>query len=230
MTATADTSSPPSPEPFHLRDSALVSQGTGFKAQTLAEFHDGLLRVEAASIYHHFWGRFLASRFSEPEYNNDFASWVHRALHEKALAEKLSMINPMAYPAIEDLREEVADRIAEHLDLTEYVAWAKADQRFYFVKAQLVVFDTNRTLHRPADLLAALPTMSLGSVFYHFIDARRRTDGGCDDFSAWLLGWGDEYTGLCSDLSALDPFFSSLNQLRWRVEQLLKTRLKGGAA
>lgn len=215
-------------KPFHLRDCALVSLSTGLKAQTLAEFQDDLMRVDAASIYHHFWGRFLASRFSEPEYNNDFASWVYRALHEKALAEKLSMINPMSYATIDNIREEVVDCIAEHLDLSDYVAWAKADQRFYFLKSQIVVFDTNRYLEQPKDLLTAIPTMSLGSVFYHFIDARRRTDGGCDDFSAWLKGWGDEYAELCLQLTALDPFFSSLNELRWRVQQFMQKRLEGG--
>ncbi len=216
--------------PFSLRDCALVAQSTGFKAQTLAEFHDSLLRVDAASIYHHFWGRFLAPTFSEPEYNNDFASWIYRALHEKALAERLSMITPAAYSAIEDIREEVADRIAEHLDLSEYVPWAKADQKFYFLRSQIVVFDTGRCLHQPADLLAVIPTMSLGSVFYHFIDARRRTEENCDDFSAWLTGWGEEYADLRGQLTAVDPFFSSLNELRWRVEQLMKNRLEGGAS
>jgi hypothetical protein len=215
-------------QPFHLRDCALVAQSTGYKAQTLAEFHDNLLRVDAASIYHHFWGRLLAPRFSEPEYNNDFASWIYRALHEKALAEKLSMITPAAYTAIEEIREEAADCIAEHLDISEYMPWAKADQKFYFLRSQIVIFDTNRYLHQPSDLLAAIPSMSLGSVFYHFIDARRRTEGNCDDFSAWLAGWDEEYADLRSQLSAIDPFFSSLNELRWRVEQLMKSRLEGG--
>ena len=201
---------------------------TGLKAQTLAEFHDNLQRVDAASIYHHFWGRFLDSRFSEPEYNNDFASWVYRALHEKALAEKLSMINP-TFATIENIREEVVDIIAEHLDLTDYMAWSKADQRFYFLRSQIVVFDTNRFLHRPEDLLAAIPNLSLGAVFYHFIDARRRTDQGHDDFSAWLMGWGEGFAELCRQLTALDPFFSSLKELRWRVEGLLRKRLKGCA-
>lgn len=213
--------------PFHLRDCALVAQSTGFKAQTLAEFHDSLLRVDTASIYHHFWGRFLESRFSEPEYNNDFASWIYRALHEKALAEKLSMISPKAYTATEDIREEVADCVAEHLDLSEYMPWAKADQKFYFLQSQIVVFDTGRYLHEPADLLAALPSMSLGSVFYHFIDARRRTQDNCDDFSAWLAGWGEEFADLRSQIGAIDPFFSSLNELRWRVEQLMRSRMVG---
>ncbi len=220
----------PVQEPFHLRDCALVAQSTGFKAQTLAEFHDALIRVDAASIYHHFWGRFLESRFDEPEYNNDFASWTYRALHEKVLAEKLSMITPTAYATIEEIREDVVDTVAEHLDRQDYMPWARADQRFYFLKSQIVVFDTRRYLHHPSELLSVLHDMSLGSVFYHFIDARRRTPLCCDDFSAWLQGWGDEFSLLRSQLLAIDPFFSSLKELRWRVEQLLKTTLGGSAS
>lgn len=215
--------------PFALRDCALVAQSTGFKAQTLAEFNDSLARVEAPSIYHHFWGRFLAPRFSEPEYSNDFASWVYRALHEKALAERLSMINPTAFEAIEQIREEVVECIAAHLDVSEYMPWARADQRFYFLKSQIVVFDTGRFLEQPEDLLSVIPTMSLGSIFYHFIDARRRTEDGCDDFSAWLMGRGEAYSWVAQQIQAIDPFFSSLKELRWRVEQLMRTALQGGA-
>ncbi len=227
---TRTNSSNPAQPPFHLRDCALVVQSTGFKSQTLSEFYDAILRVEGASIYHHFWGRFLAPRFDEPEYNNDFASWIYRALHEKALAEKLSMITPTAYTTIEEIREEMADRIAEELDLYEYVPWAKADQRFYFLKSQIVVFDTGHFLHHPTDLLSAISEMSLGSVFYHFIDARRRTEACCDDFSTWLLGWDEEFIHISNQLRTIDPFFSSLKELRWRVEHLLQNALEGGVS
>ncbi len=39
------------------------------------------------------------------------------------------------------------------------------------------------------------------------------------------MGWGDDYHGLAVNL-AMDPFFSSLKELRWRVEQLMKTALE----
>jgi len=215
----------PNQDPFHVRDCALVAQSAGYKAQTLAEFHDALMMVDAASIYHHFWGRFLEPRFDEPEYNNDFASWVHRALHEKALAEKLSMVTPTAYDTIEEIREEVVDRVAEQIDLYEYMPWAKADQKFYFLRSQIVVFDTGVYLNHPADLLSVINEIPLGSIFYHFIDSRRRTQGCCDDFSAWLQGWGEEFAQIRNQLMAIDPFFSSLSELRSRVAQLLKNEL-----
>ena len=222
---TQKNSPAPNQEPFQVRDCALVAQSAGYKAQTLAEFHDALTMVDATSIYHHFWGRFLAPRFDEPEYNNDFASWAYRALHENALAEKLSMITPTSYDTIEEIREEVVDRVAEHLDLYEYMPWARADQKFYFLRSQIVVFDTGISLNHPTDLLSVIHEMSLGSIFYHFIDARRRTQECCDDFSAWLRGWDEEFSQIRNQLMTIDPFFSSLKELRWRVAQLLKNEL-----
>ncbi len=35
-----------------------------------------------------------------------------------------------------------------------------------------------------------------------------------DDFSAWLADFGNDYAGLLSDLAGIDPYFSSLIELR----------------
>ncbi len=202
------------PEVFRVRDCALVALATGLSAQNLREFRDGLQRVHEGSIYHHFWGRFLQSQFDEPEYNNDFASWIYHGLHEKALAERLSVIDPTEYDDIGSLREDILERVEERLDETEFVAWAKVDEQFQFVRSQIVVLDTGKIIERPESLAKAVSEMSLGSIFYHFIDARRRTPEKIDDFSAWLSDWGEKYVSLREAIMAIDPFFSSLKELR----------------
>ncbi len=201
-------------EAFRVRDCALVALATGLSAQNLREFRDGLQRVHEGSIYHHFWGRFLQPQFDEPEYNNDFASWIYHGLHEKALAERLSVIDPTEYEDISSLREDILERVEERLDETEFVAWARVDEQFHFVRSQIVVLDTGKIIEQPEGLAKAVSEMSLGSIFYHFIDARRRTPEKIDDFSAWLLGWGEKYDTLRYSLMAIDPFFSSLKELR----------------
>lgn len=202
------------PEAFRVRDCALVALATGLSAQNLREFRDGLQRVHEGSIYHHFWGRFLQPQFDEPEYNNDFASWIYHCLHEKALAERLSVIDPTEYEDIGSLREDILERVEERLDETEFVAWARVDEQFHFARSQIVVLDTGKTIEQPEGLAKAVSEMSLGSIFYHFIDARRRTPEKIDDFSAWLSGWGEKYANLRQGLIAIDPFFSSLKELR----------------
>ncbi len=212
----------PLTEPFKIRDCALVAMATGFRAQNLREFRDGLMAVPEGSIYHHFWGRFLQPQFDEPEYNNDFAAWVYHGLHEKSLAERLSVIDPTDFDNIEDLRQELIERVEDRLDEFEFIPWARADQLFHFVKSQIVVMDTGKQIEEPHQLPLAVKNMSLGSIFYHFIDARKRTEDRSDDFSAWLVGWGDMYNDLRMQIMAIDPYFSSLKDLRRDLSDLFE--------
>ena len=56
--------------------------------------------------------------------------------------------------------------------------------------------------------------MSVGSIFYHFIDARRREPVGVDDFRAWLMGLGARLHPALRRLAEVDPYFESLYVLR----------------
>lgn len=211
------------PSTFLVRDCALVVLATGKSAQNLRELRDGIREVPQSSIYHHFWGRLLQPQFDEPEYSNDFASWSHRALNDKALAERLSVVDPIDYVDIEELREELVDIIEQRLDESEVLYWAQADQQFHFLQGQIVVFDTGRRVVEPAELAQVVPSLSAGSVFYHFIDARRRTEESIDDFSGWLEGYGERYRELIDQLGGIDPCFSSLSDVREMLTRILET-------
>lgn len=200
--------------PFAVKDCALITIATGIKVQNLKEFAWALKDIPLGSIYHHFWGRLLQPLFDEPEYNNDFASWASHGLHDKTLAEQLSMIIPTDYKDIESLRQEIVDVVELRLDEFEYVPWSKADQQFHFLKSQIVVFDTGIRFHQPAELLPQINSLSTGSIYYHFIDARNRTKERWDDFSSWLAGFGNVYSDLVECLCAVDPYFSSLKEIR----------------
>jgi hypothetical protein len=205
--------------PFAVKDCALITIATGMKAQNLKEFRDDLAQVHPSSIYHHFWGRLLGPQFDEPEYNNDFASWAFRGLHDKPLAERLSMVIPTDFDDLECLRQEVIEVVEQRLDESEMIPWAKADQQFHFLKSQLVVFDTGLRFDNPDQLLPHLNSLSTGSIYYHFIDARSRTCDRIDDFSTWMSGLGDQYLPLLNRLCGIDPYFSSLKEIRQIVSR-----------
>ena len=124
------------------------------------------------------------------------------------------MVNPAKFGSLEELRQELIEIIETRLDESEIVPWAKVDQQFHFLRSQVVVLDTGKRVDSPAMLKEAVPELSRESIFYHFIDARRRTPGREDDFSAWLRGFGEEYAGLRKNLASIDPYFSTLNHLR----------------
>jgi Family of unknown function (DUF5752) len=205
---------------FAIMDCALAIIATGRRAQTLRELRDILRDIHPGCVYHHFWGTLLRPQFSDREYNNDFATWCRRSLHDARVAERLAVIDPADYSDLEGLRQELIDIIDERLDETELTLFAQADQQFHFARSIIVLFDTHKRIAHPQELADALPQLSVGSVFYHFIDARRREPIGVDDFRAWLMGLEPEYKELCDSLAAIDPYFDSLFVLRERLTQV----------
>jgi len=215
---------------FAIKDCALANIATGRRAQTLRELRDILRDIHPGSIYHHFWGTLLRPEYYDREFNNDFATWCHRELHDAPVAERLAVIDPADYSDLEDLRQELIDVVEERLDETELTLFARADRQFHFVRSVIVVFDTHRRLTDPQELVEVLPRMSVGSVFYHFIDARRREPVSQDDFRAWLEDLGPQYAELCDALAQIDPYFESLFVLRDRLTSVFAHHLGGQAA
>jgi hypothetical protein len=214
---------------FAIKDCALAHVATGRRAQTLRELRDIVRDIHPGCIYHHFWGALLRPQFTNREYNNDFASWCHHSIHDNTVAERLSAIDPADFPDLEELRQELIDVIESRLDETEVMLFARADQEFHFVRSVIVVFDTHRRLAEPSQLATALPAMSVSSVFYHFIDARRRDPVGVDDFRSWLLGLGPAYSSLCDLLAEVDPYFESLYVLRDHLADIFSERCGSNA-
>jgi hypothetical protein len=208
------------PAVFAIKDCALIAIATGHRAINLKELRDILNTISSDSIFYHFWGNLLQPRFEEREYNNDFASWAWHGMHDATLAERLAVIDPTDFADLEDLRQELLEIIEERLDEQGYLSWLQATSRFEFIRSQIVIFDTGHRVETPEKLAELLPNLSTGSIFYHFIDARRRLDSHGDDFSFWLSGHGERCSELCSLLSGIDPYFGSLHQIK---NQLVKT-------
>ena len=115
-------------EPFFVKDCALVTIATGKKAQNLKEMREHLLNIHLGSIYHHFWGGLLRPRFDEPEYNNDFAEWVHHALQDNILAERLSVIDPDPFVNLNPC-EQLLEAIDLRSDLSANAYLGEANTR-----------------------------------------------------------------------------------------------------
>lgn len=210
---------------FALKDCALIAIATGRRAYTLTELRNHIRDVRIDSIYHHFWGGLLGVSFEESEFNNDFALWCRKHLNEPALGEQLSAIDPVGRKDLEDLRMELLEIIDTRLDESEVSHFLRASRPFDFLRSLLVIFDTGKRLHSPEALSEMLPDFTTGSIFYHFIDARRRLDDGTDDFRYWLSGFGDTYDKLCGRLSNIDPFFSSLSQVQEKLTEVCREHL-----
>lgn len=219
---------PQSVNPFEVKDCALIALATGKRTQNLSELKEQLIDIELDSLYYHFWGGLLRHPFDDPEYHNDFAIWCARDLHDLKLAERLSVIDPKEYDSLEDLRSEIIEVIDERLDEIDYPLYVRREDRFEFIRSQIVIFNTGLKIHSPVEFCKILPRLSLGSIFYHFIDANRRTPLHIDDFRNWLFNFGDKYKSLITQIAEVDPYFSSLFTLRDTLSGLFEKHFKRG--
>lgn len=210
-------------DPFFIKDCALSTLATGIRAGSLAEFRDRLAVIDPHSIYHHFWGGRLRPQFTHPDYHNDFAAWAHRSLHDNILAEQLSVIDPTEFQSLEELRQKLLDVVENRLEEKEILLWRRREDQFYFVNSKILVFQTPYVVHSPEELQKILPSLSLHTIFYHFIDARIRTPNGVDDFSHWLTSWGEPYAPLVQKIQGIDLYFLTLTELRRRLNEVMET-------
>ncbi|HSG99225.1 MAG TPA: DUF5752 family protein, partial [candidate division Zixibacteria bacterium] len=202
------------PEPFVIKDCSIITISTGLRALNLRELHARLTDCPSESIEYHFYLTKLRPAFDDPEYPNDFAAWAYHGLHNRALAERLGMLSPADYLNTEALRAAALDLMEDELSQLEHVTWAKPQNEFIFLSAQTVIFDTGKRARTPAALAELVPTLSTGSVYYHFIEARRRLETNLDDYTTWIRSFGEEYAQLAEILNLVEYHFCSLSELR----------------
>lgn len=212
---------------FIIQDCTLLTKTTGMTpAYNLRELRDRLSACRQEVLYHHFCETPLVPSFDNPDYRNDFAVWALLQLGDRVLAERLGIINPYIVTDLEILREQVLELLDERLSEVPVVPSCLPGGEFFFTEAVTVVFDTGIRITSPAGLPEAIGKMTTGSIYYHFLEARRREPVGLDDFSAWLANFSDQ-EGWRRALRAVDFSFFTLAELR---DELVRVLGKGGVS
>ena len=111
------------------------------------------------------------------------------------------------------LRSVLVDAIEERLWGADRVPWCRPGLELHLIGSRVISYDTGERLTTPATLAETLQRLSIRSLFFHVHEARRRTGGRTDDFSAWLEKYGAD-NSLVAKLRAIDFYFLNLNQLR----------------
>lgn len=214
--------------PFTVKDATLITRMAGIgTAMNLRELQERVSIAPVECLFHHFCETVLRPTFDDPEYHNDFAVWAGRHLRDRVLAERLAIINPYKVSDFEELRRQLIDIFEERLAEVPYIPWAPPGHYFQFMRAVTVVFSTGVELETAEDFVQQLPHMSLSSIYYHFVEARRRRDDGRDDFSGWLSDHNGSATALINALANVDFYFFSLAELKHiLIEEVSKVVLE----
>lgn len=209
---------PETPAVFEVKDCAIIVRTAGLdSAYNLRELRERIKICPPESLFHHFCETAIRATFDDPEFRNDFAIWAARSLRDRALAERLGIINPYRLESLEALRERTVDVLDQRLAEAQTIPWAPRGEDFHFLQAATVVFQTQTRLGSLEALLEALPKLSLSSIYYHFVEARRRTAERRDDFTLWLERLSPPPVGAIDALSVIDFYFMSLPELRERL-------------
>lgn len=205
------------PSSFIVKDCSVSTLATGVSAGSLIDLREKIMMVPVECIYYHFWVARLRPHFVHSGYHNDFAMWAHQVLNEQPLAEKLSILDPLRFDSLEDLRFSLIELIDEALDEKAPISWAKKEFFFHFISSKIIVMNTLQQIEKPEDLLTTIDQLSKSSIFYHFIDSRRHKKASEDDFSLWLRGFGEAYQPLIKSFSEVDIYFLSLSDIKSRL-------------
>ena len=213
-------------EGFRFYTRLNLSELTGLRASTLSQLAGLIKQVPGSCIYHHTHRFLQQHQYLSPEPPNDFAYWVTEILGLDELGENLASIDAVQFSTIHDLRETIVIVIDDYLknDALAKLRFAREGEEFHFMKSVSFVIPTNYVTYDLKEFKDILGNVTIDSIYFHIFEARLRLERKTNDFSNWIENSiGDKE--LAEDISKLDPYTYTLEELRKVVIKIIKKRL-----
>lgn len=216
-----------SKEPFRFYTRLSLPELTGLRASTLQQLARLTKDMPDSCIYNHTHRFLKQHQRLSPKSPNDFSYWVGNTLGEKKLGGRLANIKIMEFSSVDSLRRKIAATISQYLRERPLsrLRYSGDSEAFYFIKSVSFIFPTNYIAHDLKEFAEALRGVAVDSLYFHVFDARLRLGQAANDFSNWIRNSiADEE--LANDISKLDPYTYTLEELRAMIIQLVERRLK----
>jgi len=215
-------------KPFEFFNCVMLISPTGQKASNLKEFLNIIEESEHRVIFHHLYQSPFKHEFKTLEYPNDFAQWAATSLEDMALAEKFANFDP--YDFIDDAGDSklaIVEIIEEHLWDLVTIPWVRPGFEFYFSSSTTIIFRIGLQAKNLPGFYACIKEAPLGSIYYHFYEARKiNKNKNKDDFSVWLKEELDEVE-IANEITEIDFYFYSLIESKEKILSIINKRLKG---
>jgi hypothetical protein len=215
-------------EPFRFSTRLHLTELTGLRASTLGQLLGLIKEVPGASIYHHTHRFLQQHQYLSPEPPNDFAYWITEAIGEDELGEELASIDTIEYNTIRALRNRIVETIEAYLKNHPLakLKFVRTGEEFHFIKSVSFIFPTRYIAGDLREFAEVLKQITIDSIYFHIFEARLRLEKGTNDFSNWIGdSLGDK--GLAEEISKLDPYTYTLDELRKTVIKLIEERIAG---
>jgi hypothetical protein len=205
---------------FQFYSSASLEKLTGRKAHNLDELLELVKTCSSSSIFFHTFSAFRKLREAQTPYTNDFAVWIMRHLSEEALAEKLLAIDLAEYNTIESLRSRIVELLESTRRENPSLYEREATAPFYLYSLVRFVYLTDKFAYNLSSFRQLLDSISIDSIYYHFIESRLETQLETDDFSNWMQE-NPDYKELADRIRKIDMNIHTLVELRVRIGEII---------
>jgi hypothetical protein len=210
---------------FQFMSSASLEMLTGRTASNVAELKEMISTCSESSIFYHTFSALLKMREARAPYNSDFSQWVAENLHAPALAEKLTAVDFAEYQTLEGLRERLLEIIRTYREEQVEGMERSCYEPFYLHDVQRFVYLTDKFAYDLASFRELLPTISIYSVYFHFIESRLSANLDCNDFSEWMEETLD-LPDLASQIRKIDISIYTIEGLRQRILDIVDDYLE----
>jgi len=183
-----------------------------------------LEEVPADSVFFHTFGYFLRHRPFTTAYGNDFARWAALEIGDRALAERLAVVDPFAFATVEALREHLVTILQDHLRARSGDLRLEFDRAFHFQRSHLVEVELGLAATTLAEFRVGLASADESAIYLHTVEARAR-GRRAGDFSEWLRA-ALELPALAERFERIDPYLTTLERVRARLLGLVDRALE----
>jgi Family of unknown function (DUF5752) len=214
--------------PFKIKDCAIISRMAGVdSALSIRELRERLVVCPIECLSHHYCDTVIRPSFDNPEFRNDFSIWCSHCLGDRKLAEQLGILNPYDFDGFEELRNRIIEILDERLSELQYIPSVTMCEQFMFMQSVTVVFDSGKEITSPKELIQHIPIMSDSSIYYHFVEAHKRTPEGGDDFTVFLRDYNHGYEEMIQAFAKIDFYFLNLQELKRALIEAIDTVHRG---
>jgi len=205
---------------FQFSSSASLERLTGHKAFNLKELLKLIKECADSSIFYHTFSAFRKLREIHVPYANGFAMWISRDLNEEALAEKLATIDLTEYNTIATLRSRIVETIETYRTERPEAFQKDAHKPFYLLDVTRIAYLTDKFAYDLKSFRELLDTISIDSLYFHFIESRLYTQLESDDFSTWIEE-SLNLKALAAEIRRIDITVHTLDELREKITEII---------
>lgn len=205
-------------KPFIFKAEFWVPKSTGIKVLSLKDFIETLKWIDKFSIFYHMYVNIFNYHNLPTFYNNSFSYWLYKNNY-LALAEKISIVDPIEYFDLEELRISLIKILEENYD--KHLE-GNIIEPFFFITVDREIIEYKNPAYNLEEFIKKFKKSSINSVFYHLVTSRIENKTLINDYSSWLLSIGEAKKAEL--INKLDIYSMNLYEIKKEITKILECK------